>query len=114
MLPKKYRLTKKEEFASVGKKGAQYNGRFFVLKAVKTEQLASRAGVVVSVGISKKAVERNRIKRVVREKVQDFVKHTHGWALVFFARREAAGATRSDLAGDALFLLKKLGGKDDS
>lgn len=114
MLPKKYRLTKKEEFASIGKKGAQYNGRFFVLKAVKTGQLAVSAGVVVSKGIAKKATERNRIKRVVREEVQDFVKHTHGWALVFFARKEASGVTRSELAGDALFLLKKLGGKDDS
>ncbi len=67
MLPKKNRLTKKEgEF--IFRKGKSYKEGFLLLKIIKKKEKTPPAfAVIVPNKISKKAVERNRIKRKIRE-----------------------------------------------
>ena len=70
MLPKQNRL-KKKEVESVFKKGRTYQGDFLILKFCETgAKEFSRFAAVVPMKVSKKAVERNRIKRLVRENLR--------------------------------------------
>jgi len=69
MLPKKYRLPIQN---FVGKKGRSDKSRYFLLKifSLPAEALAkagahSRFGIIISRRVSKKAVDRNRIKRQI-------------------------------------------------
>jgi ribonuclease P protein component len=63
--PSEERLKQKKEFDSVFKAGNKIVGKYCILyyKLEKTRKL----GIIVSKKISKKAVERNRIKRWFRE-----------------------------------------------
>jgi ribonuclease P protein component len=67
MLSSKNRLKKKKDFEAVFKKGETIRGGMFFLKILNTLNKDSRIGFVVSKKISKKAVERNKIKRRLRE-----------------------------------------------
>lgn len=65
MLPKKYRLTRDSKFAQVFKKGKNISGKYFNLSFFASGDTL-RIGIIVSNKVSKKAVERNRIKRIAR------------------------------------------------
>lgn len=67
MLPKEYRLTKNKDFENVHKKGEVLFSRNFILKFIKNDLKTSRFGFNVSLKISKKAVQRNLVKRQLRE-----------------------------------------------
>jgi ribonuclease P protein component len=69
MLPLKYRLTKKKDFENVFKKGKGFKQDLLFLKAAKNDLGENRFGFVVSTKISKKATERNKVKRRLREAV---------------------------------------------
>lgn len=67
MLPQKNRLCKKKDFDRVFKKGKGIFGKTLGIKAYKNKEFSyPRFGVIVSNKISKKAVERNLIKRRIR------------------------------------------------
>jgi ribonuclease P protein component len=66
MFAKKNRLSKSKDVQAVFAGGRVFFNPYFSLKA-KKNGLMPRFTVVVSTKVSKKAVHRNRIKRVVRE-----------------------------------------------
>jgi len=65
MLAKKYKLKKKNDFKSVFKKGRFYGNSFLSVKISKNDLKISRFAFVVGLKISKKAVVRNKIKRLL-------------------------------------------------
>lgn len=67
MLPKKHRLAKSKDISLVYSRGRAFFNPYFTLKFLRRPQGESRLTVVVSTKVSKKAVVRNRIKRVLRE-----------------------------------------------
>lgn len=67
MLEKKYRLTKKSDFDTVFKKGRIYNHPLFYIKFIANNLDYPRFAFIVGVKLFKKAVERNRVKRLMRE-----------------------------------------------
>lgn len=67
MLPKKNRLTKKNEFDNVFKKGISVFNTILGIKITKNNLTESRFGIIVSNKISKKANERNKIKRRIKD-----------------------------------------------
>ena len=70
MLPQAARLKKTKDFKEVfGKGRGVQDGRLF-LKARITNSKEVRFGIVVSKQVAAKAVERNRIKRLLREAVK--------------------------------------------
>ncbi|OHA67488.1 MAG: ribonuclease P protein component [Candidatus Wildermuthbacteria bacterium RIFCSPHIGHO2_02_FULL_47_12] len=70
MLPQTARLRKTKDFKEVfGKGRGVKDGRLF-LKAVPVQNKGLRFGIVVSKQVAAKAVDRNRIKRLLREAVQ--------------------------------------------
>ena len=66
MLPKEYRLTKRKDFENVFKNGKFFYNQYVTVKYLKNELDLPRLAFVVSNKISKKAVERNKIKRRLR------------------------------------------------
>lgn len=70
MLPKKYRLTREKDFEHTFKKGKSFFIRELGVKCLPNNLPHSRIGIVVSNKISKKATERNKIKRRLRETIR--------------------------------------------
>jgi ribonuclease P protein component len=70
MFKKENRLTKQKDFDNVFKKGRSVFNKILGLKFIANDLNINRFGVIVSNKISKKAVERNKIKRRIREVLQ--------------------------------------------
>lgn len=67
MLPKENRLKKKKEFEAVFKGGRHIKSQNFFIKYLANGTDKTRIGFIVSKKVSKKAVDRNRAKRRMRE-----------------------------------------------
>lgn len=70
MLKKINRIGKKKEFREVLKKGRMYQSPIFGLLVLDLKDEEKKFGFVVSKKISKLAVERNRVKRLLAEGVR--------------------------------------------
>lgn len=66
------------------------NSQSFSIKYDKNEE-GLKVGVVVSKKVDKRAVVRNRIKRVILESVRLSLPKDSGLTLVFYAKKDAAG-----------------------
>jgi ribonuclease P protein component len=66
MIAKPNRLKRKKDFTKVFKKGKFLKGEGIILNFLQNKKTQSRFGIVVSQKISKKASERNKIKRRIR------------------------------------------------
>jgi len=73
MFKKENRLTKTKEFENVWKKGRSSFDKITGVKIVKNKLNVNRFGVIVSTKVSKKAVERNKIKRRIRETLKELL-----------------------------------------
>lgn len=60
------RIRKKKDFDQVFKKGKAAYDKFLGVKALKSNSKINRFGIIVGLKISKKAVERNLIKRRIK------------------------------------------------
>ena len=70
MLKKQNQLTKDKEFDNVFKNGKSSYDKALGVKVIANKLNDSRFGILVSTKISKKAVERNRLKRQIREVIR--------------------------------------------
>ena len=77
MLPKQYRLKKRSAFAATYRTGKSLhkNGVTLFIGKEKDSQLPAKIGFVVSKKIHKRAVKRNRIKRLMRESYRLLIKN---------------------------------------
>jgi ribonuclease P protein component len=67
VLARKFRLTKEKDFERVFKKGRMFSGAFISVKVLANDTEILRFGFVVSLKVSKKAVERNKIRRRLQD-----------------------------------------------
>ena len=79
MLPKEYRLKKRTAFSATYKTGTVFHsGGITVfcgrLKGSEQTEIITKIGFVVSKKVHKRAVKRNRIKRLMREAVRLYIK----------------------------------------
>lgn len=111
MLKKEFRLRKQKDFDRVfGKDGAFFSQGFLSLKAVPGEADRTRFGFIVSNKISKRAVRRNRTKRLIREAVrlvQSGIKP--GCDVVVMARADLSEKSFKEVRAAVDSLLKKSG-----
>jgi len=110
MLKKKLRIRKQKDFDNIFSKGSYFSEKFLGLKVVENKLEISRFGFIVSNKISKKAVERNRIKRLLREVIrlkQDKIKP--GFDAIFIFRGKEIKKSFKDVDAVVENLLKRSG-----
>lgn len=76
MLSQKHRLSKSADVKRTTAKGRSFFNPFFVIKSTISptqESDNAKMTVVVSTKVSKKAVDRNRIKRAIREEIRKHI-----------------------------------------
>lgn len=98
---------KKKEFEAVFRKGKTKAGKLVFLKILKNNQDNNRFGVVVSKKISKKAVNRNKIKRRLRE----IIRQAHikpGLNIIIIAKPEIIDKNYQDIKNELEDLFKSL------
>lgn len=89
MLPTSNRLKKTKDFGRIYEQGVFVSEKFITFKYAKNGLKLSRFGIVVSNKISKKAVERNKIKRRLRASVRECLgKVKPGFDIVVMVKKE--------------------------
>ena len=99
MLPKQYRLKKKSAFAATYRvKNSIHKGGVTLFAGIlKSEDVPTKAGFVVSKKTHKRAVKRNRLKRLMRESYRLLLKNNElnesqkYLYLIFVASEQALG-----------------------
>ncbi len=102
------RLRKNSDFQRVRQQGRSTASRLLILAWAPNEQAVLRVGFVVSKRVSKHAVERNYIKRLLSEAVRPVLPNIPaGWDLVFSAKSQTIGIGLPVLAQDVSQLLRR-------
>ena len=110
MLKKELRIRKQKDFDNIFNKGVYFSEKFLALKIVENNLEISRFGFIVSNKISKKAVERIRIKRLLREVVRlKWDKIKSGFDVLFIFRGKEVKKSFQEIDIVVEKLLKKSG-----
>ena len=114
MLPKENRLKKKSAFNATYKTGKTLHkdGITIFCGKSKTEGYPTKIGFVVSKKIHKRAVKRNRIKRLMRESVRLIIKNnnlnTDCMSLIFVASAKLLNKNFAEIDASIKKLVKNL------
>ena len=88
MLPPKNRLKKNNEFEKVISRGRSVSSHPVFLKLLQNNSGISRFGIAVGVKFSKKAVERNAVKRKIRAFLKENLDYfKSGFDVIIIPRR---------------------------
>ncbi len=95
-LPKQARLLNKTDYNAVFNKSVKVSDANFLVLIHKTKKPYSRLGLVISKKVDKRAVVRNRIKRIIRESFRNH-EFSVNCDFVLLARPVASKKTNKDL-----------------
>ena len=111
MLPLKNRLKKNRDFQKILKTGKKYFSGGILLKVASNNLNQTRVGFIISAKFAKKAAERNKIKRTLREQMRrELAGIQTGLDLLVIPLKKGAGKTeREKLAQDAVVAIGKGG-----
>ncbi len=111
MLPKDYRFPLRTDFTRAKKEGKIFQDKFFgVIVSGQPSSAAknSRFAFIVSKKISKKAVQRNRIRRILSEQITVFLpKIKPGFDNVFLVKKDILGKTSAVVGKEVKEMLIK-------
>lgn len=108
MLPKKYRLIKEKDFKRVNSSRQSFFSSLFRLRLAKNDQADSRFAVVTTTRLSKRATQRNRLRRQLTEIIRLNRKDIKsGYDMIFMAKPNALDKGYQDLERDFIYLVKK-------
>jgi ribonuclease P protein component len=106
-MKRNFRLTHRKDFLKVRSEGQTQKNQCAVLLYRKNELEKSRVAVVASKKIGN-AVQRNRVKRVMRACIDHYRDDLHsGWDLIFYARILGSKVSFEELCGAIEDLLNK-------
>lgn len=107
--PKRARLLKPAEFSRVFKDPIRSSDRWFTLLAVaNVDSTVARLGLAISKKHARRALDRNRIKRVVRESFRHQLPGLPAVDIVVMARDATTRATNQELFDSLLQHWKRL------
>lgn len=107
MLEKKYRLPWEARFVN----GRLVSDPYFNVRVKSNSLLFNRVGIVISKKIDKRAVVRNRMKRLIYSIIQEIWKNIQpGYDVLFVIRKDAVEAKREDFYSSIkqVFLKEKM------
>ena len=107
-LPREARLRRAGDFAALRTSSGRAGGRCFHMRYRRNELGHARLGLAISKRVSKRAVERNRIKRLVRESFRRVRHQLPAVDLMVMARDQAASTTGAALLAELDQLWQKL------
>ena len=107
-LPRTARLLKPGDFAALKGKSRRISVRHFLAEFSPNELATCRMGQAVSRRVSKRAVDRNRIKRLVRESYRHERTQLPCVDILLIARTSAVKTPSSELRDDLSILWRKL------
>ncbi|MGN6314375.1 MAG: ribonuclease P protein component [Rhodanobacteraceae bacterium] len=99
-LPPSARLRRAADFAALRHAPGRLDTRFFLIRYRASDTGSARLGLAVSRRVSKRAVDRNRIKRNARESFRLARPCVPAFDLLLIARQQAAMAAGSALRAD--------------
>lgn len=107
MLERAYRLTNSHSFDVIYRKGARTVGKYLVLYTLESNRPTKKVGFVVGKKVGK-SVNRNKIKRRLRESVRAVLPQMKkGISYIFVARTSASDATFAQLEACVKSLLSQ-------
>ena len=110
MLLKANTLTKDKEFENVFKLGKSSFDKIIGIKAIENKNKIIRFGILVSTKISKKAVERNKIKRQIKDIIRlELEKLKQDRDVVVITLPSILGKTYQEIQESIIKHFKKLG-----
>jgi ribonuclease P protein component len=107
-LPRDARLRRPGDFAALRTSSGRAGGRCFHMRFRENELGHARLGLAISKRVSKRAVERNRIKRLLRESFRRVRHQLPPVDMMVMAREQAAGVPGPLLLTDLDGLWKML------
>jgi ribonuclease P protein component len=107
-LPREARLRRPSEFAALRTSSGRAGGRCFHVRYRDNELGQARLGLAISKRVSKRAVERNRIKRLLRESFRRIRHQLPSIDVMVMAREQAAGLPGAQLLAEIDVLWRKL------
>ncbi len=107
-LPREARLRRAGDFAALRQASGRFGGRCFSVRYRQNELGHARMGLAISKRVSKRAVERNRIKRLARESFRRVRHDLPAVDLVVMAREQAVGVPGAELLAELDALWRKL------
>jgi ribonuclease P protein component len=107
-LPREARLCRPSDFDALRSSSGRAGGRCFHLRYRDNGLGHARLGLAISKRVSKRAVERNRIKRLLRESFRRVRHILPPIDLMVMAREQAAGQPGTQLLVEINALWKKL------
>ncbi len=114
MLSKKRRIKKKKEFEDVFKKGDKFASALFTIRVQKNTLSFSRFAFASPSKVFRKAVERNRARRIMRGLVEElFESIKEGLDIIFIAKRDIIKASHEEAKKDMEEIIKNSGIKND-
>ena len=105
-----YRLRKTDEYSSVFAFKRAVKGQYLVVHYRPNEFDTARMGVVVAKKLARRAVQRNLVKRIVREGFRRQRAVLPRLDLVVRLHRPVSSATRASMHNDLVGLLQRLPG----
>lgn len=107
-LPREVRIRRAGDFAVLRQASGRLGGRCFSVRYRQNELGHARLGLAISKRVSKRAVERNRIKRLARESFRRVRSQLPSVDLVVMAREQASGVPGPELLAELETLWRKL------
>lgn len=106
MFPKKHRLQKAKEVQATFARGRAFFSPYFLIK-YKNDPADKKFTVVVSTKVHKRAVVRNRIKRLMREAIKQQIKDLPSGYFVVIAKPKVMEIYDGKITAEVLVLLRK-------
>lgn len=107
--PRSARLLTAADYSAVFNKSKRFSDKYWTVLVMRNEGAPARLGLAIAKKRAKRALDRNRIKRVVRETFRHNVASLEGIEIVVMNRDATARATSAVLRETLESLLAKVG-----